>query len=286
MIAARALQGVGGAVVMPLTLTILSAAVPPARRGLAIGIWGGVSGLAVAIGPVVGGAVVEGVSWQWIFWLNVPIGVVLLPIAWRRLTESTGPNRSLDLPGVSLASVGLLGIVWGLVRGNEHGWTSLGVAGPIAAGLVLLGASVLWELSTHEAMVPMRFFRKRAFLAANLTSLLMSFGMFGAIVLLAQYYQVVQGYSPLQAGLRTLPWTAMPIFVAPIAGILSDRIGARPTAGRRHGADGRRPRLDRRRHHADGRLRPVDPGVRDGWHRHVALLRPGRQPGALDGATQ
>jgi EmrB/QacA subfamily drug resistance transporter len=214
--------------VTPLTLTILSAAVPPARRGLALGVWGGISGLAVAIGPVVGGAVVEGLSWQWIFWLNVPIGVVLLPIARLRLTETTGPNRSLDLPGLALASTGLLGIVWGLIRGNEHGWTSLGVAAPIAAGVALIAAFVLWELRTREPMVPMRFFRKRAFAAANATSLLMSFGMFGAIFLLAQFFQVVQGYSPLEAGLRTLPWTAMPILVAPIAGILSDRIGSRP----------------------------------------------------------
>jgi EmrB/QacA subfamily drug resistance transporter len=228
LIAARALQGVGGAIVTPLTLTILSAAVPPARRGMALGIWGGISGLAVALGPVVGGAVVEGLSWQWIFWLNVPIGVALLPIAWRRLTESKGPNRSLDLPGLGLASVGLLGIVWGLVRGNEYGWTSLGVAGPIAAGIVLLGAFVLWERRTAEPMVPLRFFRSRAFSAANVTSLLMSFGMFGSIFLLAQFFQVVQGYSPLEAGVRTLPWTAMPIIVAPIAGLLSDRIGARP----------------------------------------------------------
>jgi len=228
LIAARALQGVGGAIVTPLTLTILSGAVPPARRGLALGIWGGVSGLAVALGPVVGGAVVEGLSWQWIFWLNVPIGVVLLPIALVRLTESKGPNRSLDLPGLGLASFGLLGIVWGLVRGNENGWTSLGVAGPIAAGIVLLGAFVLWERRAPEPMVPLRFFRNRAFSAANVTSLLMSFGMFGSIFLLAQFFQIVQGYSPLEAGLRTLPWTAMPILVAPIAGIFSDRIGARP----------------------------------------------------------
>ena len=151
LIAARALQGVGGAIVTPLTLTILSAAVSPARRGMALGIWGGVSGLAVALGPVVGGAIVEGLSWQWIFWLNVPIGLVLLPIALTRLTESKGPNRSLDLPGLGLASAGLLGIVWGLVRGNEHGWTSLGVAGPIAAGIVLLGAFVLWERRTPRA---------------------------------------------------------------------------------------------------------------------------------------
>jgi EmrB/QacA subfamily drug resistance transporter len=228
LIAARALQGVGGAIVTPLTLTILSAAVLPARRGMALGIWGGVSGLAVALGPVVGGAIVDGLSWQWIFWLNVPIGLALLPIAFLRLSESKGPNRSLDLPGLGLASVGLFGIVWGLVRGNAHGWTSLGVAGPIAAGIVLLGAFVLWERRTAEPMVPLRFFRNRAFSAANVTSLLMSFGMFGSIFLLAQFFQIVQGYTPLQAGIRTLPWTAMPIIVAPIAGMLSDRIGARP----------------------------------------------------------
>ena len=228
LIAARALQGVGGAIVMPLTLTILSGAVSPARRGMALGIWGGVAGLAVALGPVVGGAVVEGLSWQWIFWLNVPIGLVLLPIAVLRLSESKGPNRSLDLPGLGLASAGLLGIVWGLIRGNEHGWTSLGVAGPIIAGLALLGAFVLWERRSPEPMVPLRFFRNRAFSAANVTSLLMSFGMFGSIFLLAQFFQVVQGYSPLEAGVRTLPWTAMPILVAPIAGMFSDRVGARP----------------------------------------------------------
>ena len=202
---------------------------PPARRGLALGIWGGIGGLAVALGPVVGGAIVEGLSWQWIFWLNVPIGLVLLPIALSRLTESKGPNRSLDLPGLGLASAGLLGIVWGLVRGNEHGWTSLGVAGPIdrrrrPAGRVRRSGSC----ARRSRWCPLRFFRKRAFSAANVTSLLMSFGMFGSIFLLAQFFQVVQGYSPLQAGLRTLPWTAMPIFVAPIAGMLSDRIGARP----------------------------------------------------------
>ena len=228
LIAARALQGVGGAVVTPLTLTILSAAVPPARRGMALGIWGGVSGLAVALGPVVGGAIVDGLNWHWIFWLNVPIGIALLPIALFRLTESRGENRALDLPGLGLASVGLFGIVWGLVRGDAHGWTSLGVAGPIAAGVVLLGAFVLWERRTPEPMVPLRFFRNRAFSAANVTSLLMSFGMFGSIFLLAQFFQVVQGHTPLQAGLRTLPWTAMPIIVAPVAGVLSDRIGARP----------------------------------------------------------
>jgi EmrB/QacA subfamily drug resistance transporter len=228
LIAARALQGVGSAIVTPLTLTILSAAVSPQRRGMALGIWSGVAGMAVALGPVIGGAIVDGFSWQWIFWVNVPIGLVLLPLAWRRLSESIGPNRSLDLPGLGLISAGLFGIVWGLVRGNAHGWTSLGVAAPLAAGALLVAAFVGWELRTREPMVPMRFFRGRSFSAANATSLLMSFGMFGAIFLLAQFFQIVQHYSPLQAGLRTLPWTAMPILVAPLAGILSDRIGSRP----------------------------------------------------------
>jgi EmrB/QacA subfamily drug resistance transporter len=228
LIAARALQGVGGAVVTPLTLTILSASVSPARRGVALGVWSGIAGLAVALGPVVGGAVVEGLSWQWIFWINVPIGIALLPVAFFRLSESKGPQGSLDLPGLGLVSIGLLGIVWGLTHGNEDGWTSLGVAGPVVAGVALAAAFVLWELRAPEPMVPMRFFRKRSFAAANITSLLMSFGMFGAIFLLAQFFQVVQGYSPLEAGLRTLPWTAMPLLVAPIAGLLSDRIGSRP----------------------------------------------------------
>ena len=228
LIAARAFQGVGGAIVTPLTLTILSAAVPPERRGLALGAWGGVGGLAVAIGPLVGGAVVDGLSWNWIFWLNVPIGLVMIPLAMRRLQESRGPNRALDLRGLALASVGLFGIVFGLVRANSHGWASLGVAGPLAIGAVLLLAFVWWEQRTPAPMVPMRFFRVREFQAANITSLLMYFGTFGSIFLLAQFFQVVQGYSPLQAGIRTLPWTMMPILVAPIAGVLSDRIGSKP----------------------------------------------------------
>ena len=225
--AARALQGVGGAIVAPLTLTILSAGVPAERRGLALGIWGGVGGLAVAIGPLVGGAVVSGISWHWIFWLNVPIGLVLAPLAWRRLGETHGPEGGLDLPGLGLASAGLLGIVWGLVRGNDHGWTSPGIVGPIVAGLALVAAFVAWELRAPSPMLPMRFFRNRTFALANVASLLMFFGMFGSIFLLAQYFQTVQGMSPLQSGLRILPWTAMPMFVAPLAGALSDRIGGR-----------------------------------------------------------
>jgi EmrB/QacA subfamily drug resistance transporter len=221
---ARALQGVGGAIVMPLTLTLLSAAVPAEKRGLALGAWGGIGGLAVALGPLVGGAIVQGISWQWIFWLNVPIGIVLIPLAWRRLDESRGPNAALDLPGVVLASAGLLGIVWGLVRGNEVGWGSPEIVGALLGGAALVAAFVAWELRAKAPMLPMRFFRNRTFAQANLASLLMFFGMFGSIFLLAQFFQTVQGYSPFEAGLRILPWTAMPIFIAPIAGALSDRI--------------------------------------------------------------
>jgi EmrB/QacA subfamily drug resistance transporter len=222
---ARALQGVGGAIVTPLTLTLLSAAVPAERRGLALGIWGGIGGLAVALGPLVGGAIVNGVSWHWIFWVNVPIGLVLAPLAYSRLEESHGADRALDLRGLGLASTGLLGIVWGLVRGNEHGWTSAGIVAPILAGALLVAAFVAWELRASSPMLPMQFFRDRTFTLTNVASLFMFFGMFGSIFFLAQYFQTVQGYSPLQSGLRILPWTAMPMLVAPIAGALSDRIG-------------------------------------------------------------
>ena len=228
LIAARAVQGMGAAIVMPLTLTILSNAVPPERRGIALGAWSGISGLAVAMGPLVGGAVVEGLSWQWIFWINVPIGLLTIPFALSRLGESRGPDRELDLPGLGLVSVGLLGVVWALIRGNSLGWTSPQIVGAFVGGLVVLAGFVIWELRATAPMLPMRFFRNRTFAAANTASLFMFFGMFGSIFLLAQFLQTVQGYSPLQAGLRILPWTVAPIFVSPIAGAFSDRIGGRP----------------------------------------------------------
>ncbi|MDX6551816.1 MAG: hypothetical protein QOH74_304 [Gaiellales bacterium] len=228
LIAARALQGLGGAIVLPLTLTLLSDIVPTERRGLALGAWSAISGLGIALGPLVGGAVVEGVSWQWIFWINVPIGLAVMPLAAARLRESRGPDRSLDLVGLGLISTGLLGIVWGLVRGNALGWTDPQILGALGAGTALTAAFVAWELRAPAPMLPMRFFARRAFAAANAASLLMYFGMFGSIFLLTQYLQTVHGYSPLTAGLATLPWTAMPMLVAPIAGAFSDRIGGRP----------------------------------------------------------
>ena len=228
LILARAIQGAGGALVLPLTLTLLSEAFPEGRRGVALGIWSGVSGLGVALGPVIGGAVVSGISWHWIFWLNVPVGLIVLPLALTRLNESHGPNRALDLPGVAFASGGLFGIVFALVRANALGWTSAPVLITGAAGSALLVAFVVWEQRTETPMLPMTFFRNRAFSATNVVSLAMYFGMFGAIFLLAQFFQTAQGLSPIEAGVRTLPWTAMPIFVAPLAGLLSDRIGSRP----------------------------------------------------------
>jgi EmrB/QacA subfamily drug resistance transporter len=177
---------------------------------------------------VIGGAVVSGISWHWIFWINVPVGAVVVPLALARLTESRGPVSPLDLRGVALASAGLLSVVFGLVRANSLGWTSTTVLGALAAGAALLAAFVAWELRAEAPMLPMRFFRSRAFTATSVVSLAMYFGMFGSIFLLAQFFQTVQGYSPVASGVRILPWTAMPLFVAPIAGLLSDRIGSRP----------------------------------------------------------
>jgi EmrB/QacA subfamily drug resistance transporter len=228
LIAARAIQGIGGAIVTPLTLTILSDAFPKEKRGLALGAWSGIAGLAVASGPLVGGAVVDGISWQWIFWLNVPLGVLLVPLAMGFLRETHGPANTLDLPGLALASAGLFGLVWGLVNGNGDGWTSPQIVTALTVGAILTAAFVVWELRATAPMLPMRFFRDRAFAAANGASLFMYFGMFGSIFLLTQFLQTVQGHSPLGAGLRVLPWTAMPMIVAPIAGALSDRIGGRP----------------------------------------------------------
>src|SRR3954449_8102859 len=231
LVAARAVQGVGGAIITPLTLTLLSAAVPPEKGGIALGAWGGIGGLARALGPGVGGAVVNGLNWHWIFWLNVPIGLILAPLALTQLRESHGPSDRLDLPGLGLVSAGLFGIVWGLVRGNGQGWGSPEIVGSLVVGALLVAAFALWEARTEQPMLPLRFFRSRTFSLANVASLLMFFGMFGSIFLLSQFFQTVQGYSPLQSGLRILPWTAMPIFIAPLAGAMSDRIGGHRIMG-------------------------------------------------------
>jgi EmrB/QacA subfamily drug resistance transporter len=228
LVAARAVQGTGAAMLTPLTLTLLAEAFPPERRGMAIGVWSGVSGIAVAIGPLVGGAVVQGISWHWIFWLNVPIGIALAPLAVRYLSESHGPYGSLDLPGLMLALPGAFGVVFGLIRAQSLGWTSATVLGSLIAGAVLLGGFVAWERRASEPMLPMEFFSRRSFAVTNVASLTMYFGMFGSIFFLSQYMQDVLGNTPLQAGLKLLVWTGATMLVAPLAGVFSERLGSRP----------------------------------------------------------
>ncbi|MDD1061057.1 DHA2 family efflux MFS transporter permease subunit [Streptomyces cocklensis] len=228
LIAFRAVQGVGAAIMMPLTLTLLSAAVPAERRGTAFGIWGAVNGLAVASGPLIGGSLTEHISWQWIFWLNVPLGLALIPLARLRLAESTAPNARLDGRGTVLISLGLFGVVFALVNATAHGWTSARVLSGLIGGAILVAAFVRHGMTARNPILPMRLFRGRQFTAINVSSSLMFAGMFGSIFLLSQFLQNVLGYSPTEAGLRMLPWTGMPMIVAPIAGFLSDRIGGRP----------------------------------------------------------
>jgi EmrB/QacA subfamily drug resistance transporter len=223
LIAARALQGIGGAIFTPLTLTMLSAVTPPARRGAVLGAWGGVAGLGAALGPLVGGALAGGTGWRAIFWLNVPLGIVLVPLARRRLDESFGPRGQLDLPGVLLGSAGMLGVVWGVIRLGGTGAREL-----LGAGVLLLVLFVAWELRTPTPMLPMSFFRNRVFAAASVAALMMYAALFGGLFLVTQLLQVGLGAAPLQAGLRTLPMAVMPMLLAPVAGAIADRIGFRP----------------------------------------------------------
>jgi EmrB/QacA subfamily drug resistance transporter len=228
LIAARAVQGAGAALVLTLGLALLSAAFPAERRGTAIGLFSAVTGLAVASGPLVGGAVVEGLAWEWIFWVNVPIGLAAIPFVLTRLKESFGSDTGLDIRGLGLVTGGALGIVWGLVRGNTAGWDSTEVVGSLALGALLVAAFVAWELRAREPMLPMRFFRSRAFSAGNAAIFFTLGSLFGAVFFFAQLLQTTLGYGPLDAGLRLIPWTATFITVAPIAGALADRFGERP----------------------------------------------------------
>jgi EmrB/QacA subfamily drug resistance transporter len=227
LIAARAIQGIGAAIATPLTLTLLADAFPPDRRGMAIGVWSGISGIAVALGPLVGGAVVQAASWQWIFWINVPIGIALVPLAGLRLTESHGPAAKLDLVGLGLSSTGLFGIVFGLVRSQSLGWGSPVIVASLAAGVALVLAFVTYERRTESPMLPMGFFASRGFAVTNAVSLAMYFGMFGSIFFLSQFLQNVLGNSPLQAGVKLLVWTGATMVVAPLAGFFSERYGSR-----------------------------------------------------------
>jgi EmrB/QacA subfamily drug resistance transporter len=227
LIAARATQGVGAAIVTPLTLTLLADAFPPARRGMALGVWSGVSGIAVALGPLVGGAVVQAASWHWIFWINVPIGVMLVPLARARLAESHGPARRLDLAGLGLGSAGLFGIVYGLIRSQSLGWSSTEVLVALTAGVLLTIVFIIHERRTEAPMLPMSFFAQRGFAVTNAVSLAMYFGMFGSIFFLSQFLQNVLGNTPLQAGVKLLVWTGATMLVSPLAGFFSERFGSR-----------------------------------------------------------
>jgi EmrB/QacA subfamily drug resistance transporter len=227
LIAARAVQGVGAALVMPLAMALLGAVFPREERGKALGIFSGVTGLALIAGPVVGGAVAEGIAWQWIFWLNVPIGLIAIPLALRRIPESFGPRTALDIKGLVLVTGAAIGLVWGLMRGNSAGWGSIEIVAALLLGCLLVGAFVAWERRADAPMVPMRFFRSRAFSAGIAASFLFYAAMYGTLFFLPQFLQIAQGNGPLGAGLRLLPWTATTFVVAPIAGGLVNRLGER-----------------------------------------------------------
>ncbi|MGV9451560.1 MFS transporter [Streptomyces sp. NPDC003635] len=228
LIAARAVQGVGAAAVMPLAMSLIGAAFPPERRGWATGVFSGLTGLGVLAGPVVGGAVTEGLAWQWIFWINVPAGAVAVPLVLLRIGESRGAVRRLDLPGGALITLAVLGMVWGVVRGAPAGWASAEVIGSLSAGVVLLVVFLLWERRAPQPMMPLSSFRSRAFSAGNAAGFFLTAALFGAVFFMAQYMQAAFAAGPLEAGLRLLPWTGTLFLVSPLAGRLVDRVGERP----------------------------------------------------------
>jgi EmrB/QacA subfamily drug resistance transporter len=227
LIAARAVQGIGGAALMPLSLTLLAGSVTPRLRPLAIGIWGGVSGLGVALGPLIGGAVVQGWDWEAIFWINVPVGIISVPLVLIALPNSFGARVRADVLGVILVGLGVLGVVFGIVRGNDAGWDSAQVLGALIAGGVLILAFLWWENRTAAPLLPLRLFRDRSFSIANVVGFGFSFGMFGSVFILIQFLQVVKGASPLEAAIQTTPWTMAPMIVAPLAGLIAPRVGTR-----------------------------------------------------------
>ena len=230
LIAARAVQGVGAAAIMPTALALLNGAFPPARRGWAIGIYGSVTGLAAVLGPVLGGAVTQGLGWQWIFWLNVPIACGAIPLVLARVAEVTGPGGKLDLAGLGLVTAAVLGLTWGLVRGNSVGWTSAQTVSALCVGVVATAGFVVWERRAVAPMLPVRLFRSPAFSAGNAAIFLLNASITGAVFLMPQFEQVTAGASPLTAGLRLLPWGIAPFLIAPRAGVLADRIGERVLA--------------------------------------------------------
>ena len=227
LIAARAVQGIGGAALMPLSLTLLAGSVAPRLRPLAIGIWGGVSGLGVALGPLIGGAVVQGWNWQAIFWINIPVGIISVPLVLIALPNSFGARVRADIVGLVLVGAGVLGVVFGIVRGNDAGWDSAQVLSALIGGGILLLVFLWWENRSAAPLLPLRLFRDRSFSVANVVGFGFSFGMFGAVFILIQFLQVVKGASPLDAAIQTTPWTMAPMIVAPLAGLVAPRVGTR-----------------------------------------------------------
>jgi EmrB/QacA subfamily drug resistance transporter len=227
LIGARTVQGLGAAIVTPLSLTILTSAFPPERRGTVIGLWGGIAGLGAAAGPLIGGAVTQGLNWHWIFWVNVPVGVLALIGSRLVLPESFGPRSRLDIPGLVLISAAGVALIWGLVEASQAGWGSPKIVASLIGGAVLLAAFLVWEAKTDEPMVPLSMFRSITFSAAVGTSFFLTASVYSAAFLTSQFFQFALGYSPLGTGLRFLPWTATTLVVIPAAGALSDKIGWR-----------------------------------------------------------
>lgn len=226
LIVARLIQGFGAAAVLPLSLTLLVSVVKPEQRGNVFGAWGGMVGLGIALGPVIGGWITETWSWHWIFWVNVPIGALLL-LFMPRVHESRGGPGHLDPMGNVLVTAGFFGIVFGLVRADSVGWTSTQVLTGLIGGIILLALFVAWEARVEVPMVPLSLFRDRGFSLSIVLAIVPTFGVFGAVFLVTQYLQIGLGYSPLGAGVRTIAWTAMPMIAAPIAGYFTDRIGGK-----------------------------------------------------------
>jgi EmrB/QacA subfamily drug resistance transporter len=228
LVAFRVGQGVGGALMNPLTLSILVATFDRDRLGTAIGIWAGISALALAVGPVVGGVLVQHVDWSAVFWINVPIGVLGAVATLWAVAESRDPGAlTLDLAGVALVTGGLFCIVWGLIETTSHAWASPYIVGFLAGGLVLMGLFVAWERRAPAPMIPLHFFRRRAFSVPNMVVALVGLALFGVIFFITLYFQNVKGWSPTEAGLRTLPLTTMVIVIGPMAGRLQSRFSAR-----------------------------------------------------------
>jgi EmrB/QacA subfamily drug resistance transporter len=228
LIAARVLQGVGAALMNPATLSIIAATFPAHQRGTAIGIWAGVSALALAIGPLVGGLITQHIDWSWIFFVNVPVGILAIGASFLFIDESRDETHvRLDLPGLATSAVGLFALTYALIEANAYGWGSPRIVGAFALAAVALVAFVLLERHQRDPMLPLELFRSGTYTGANLVVLLVALAMFGVFFFMSLYMQRILGYSAVQTGAAFLPMTILIILVAPIAGKTSDRIGSR-----------------------------------------------------------